>query len=442
MKKYLLLILILLSLALSVVIGVSAPSQETSKSLTVAKITPVDDAWRAALPRDPEAATQAYMARLSPAAIERSDAYFEGGYWLQWHNFALATAIALLLLWSKTLVHFRERLEKRIKNNWLLNALTVAYYTVLTTLLSMPLTVYQGFYREKHYGMSNMALGAWFGEQMMQLMLAVLFGAIAFATLYVALKRAPKTWWAWGAGLSVGFMTLMLLIAPTYIDPLFNKYTPITDAKIKDPIMSMMRANGVPTDNIYQFNASKQTTRISANVSGIFGSASVRLNDNLLNRTTLPEIKAVLGHELGHYVLNHIYKMLLAFAFILVIGFALVQWGMNASLARWGQTWQLKSVSDIGSLPLLMTLFAAYMTLATPLTNTMIRVNEVEADIFGLNASGEAMGFAEVNLSLTEYRKSNPSDLEEFLFFDHPSPRKRIYSAMRWRAEHMPAESK
>lgn len=439
MKKYLLLILILLSLALSLAIGMSAPTKETSTSLTVAKIAPVDDAWRAALPRDPEAATQAYMARLSPAAIQRSDSYFEGGYWLQWHNFALGTAIAILLLWSKTLLRFRERLEKRIKNNWLLNAFTAAYYIVLSTLLSMPLTIYEGFYREKQYGMSNLNLGAWFGEQLMQLMLGVLFGAVVIATLYVALKRAPKTWWMWGAGLSMGFMTIMLLISPTYIDPLFNQYTPITDTKIKDPIMSMMRANGVPTDNIYQFNASKQTTRISANVSGIFGSAAVRLNDNLLNRTTLPEIKAVLGHELGHYVLNHIYKSLLAFTFIILIGFALVQWGMTASLSRWGQTWEIKDLANIGSLPLLIALFGTYMLLATPMTNTTTRVQEVEADLYGLNTSREALGFAEVNLHLTEYRKSNPSDLEEFLFFTHPSPRKRIYSAMRWRAENMPA---
>lgn len=437
MAKKLLWLWLALALALAVLIGNLAPLSQGAASRVTAQIAPPDAAWQAALPRDPQAATAAYMARIAPATKARSDAYYEGGYWLQLWNFVAGLAVAAILLWSKVLQRFRAALEKRIRNTWFLNAGTAMLYIVLIFTLMLPLGVYQDFYREHLYGMSNLNFTAWLGEQMLMLALNAVIGGLVISVLYIALRRAPRTWWIWGSVLSVGFISIAMLLGPTYIDPLFNTYKPISDDKIKAPIMAMVRANGVPADNIYQFDASKQTNRVSANVSGIFGSAAVRLNDNLLKRTTLPEIKSVLGHELGHYSMNHVYKGLLSFGLILVIGFAFLKWTLDWSLARWGQRFGIRDHADVVGLPLVMALFSVYMFAATPLNNTLIRVQEIEADTFGLNASAEPIGTAEVDLKLTEYRKADPSDFEEFVFYDHPSPRKRIYSAMRWRAEHM-----
>jgi STE24 endopeptidase len=172
---------------------------------------------------------------------------------------------------------------------------------------------------------------------------------------------------------------------------------------------------------------------VSANVSGIFGSAAVRLNDNLLRRTSLPEIRAVMAHELGHYVLNHIYKMLAFFALILLAGFLFAQWAMQRLLARHGERLGLHGVADVASLPLLSAVFAVFMFLATPATNTLVRTQEVEADRFGLNLAREPHGVAEAVLKLTEYRKPDPGPIEEAVFFDHPSTRFRVHDAMRWR---------
>ena len=194
----------------------------------------------------------------------------------------------------------------------------------------------------------------------------------------------------------------------------------------------MAKADGVPVDNVYEFDASRQTTRVSANVSGIFGSAAVRLNDNLL-RTSLPEIRAVMGHELGHYVMNHVYKVIAQFALLYLAMFLLAQWSMNRLLARYGGRLGLQGVGDVASLPLLVAVFLVFMFLATPITNTLIRIQEIEADRFGLNLAREPRGEAEVDLKLTEYRKPDPGPIEEFIFFDHPSTRFRIHDAMRWR---------
>jgi STE24 endopeptidase len=222
------------------------------------------------------------------------------------------------------------------------------------------------------------------------------------------------------------------VIGPVLIDPLFNTYKPVQDPAIKDAVIAMAHADGVPADNVYEFDASRQTTRVSANVSGIFGSAQVRLNDNLL-RASLPEIRTVMGHELGHYVMNHIYKILAFLSLILLAGFALTAWGMRRALARWGERYGLAGIGDIASLPLLTAVFSVFIFLVTPVFNTLTRVQEIEADRFGLNLAREPLGEAEVDLKLTEYRKPDPGPIEEFIFFDHPSTRFRIHDAMRWR---------
>ena len=424
-------------LAIAAIIGITAPIADNAAARATALIAPVDDAWRAALPRDPTAATAAYMTRLTPATRARSDAYFEGGYWLTLWNFVAMVGACWLILSSRVLKRIGTTLEAtRLRH---ISGLLVAMaFVLLTWLLTAPLAVFQGFYREHAYGLANQSFTAWLGEQAIGIALSTLVGGLFLAGIWRVVRTAPRTWWIWGTGLALIFLVVGIMLGPVYIDPLFNTYKPLSDGPVKQAILSMARASGVPADNVYQMDSSKQSNRISANVSGIFGTAAVRLNDNLLRRTSLPEIKGVVGHELGHYVLNHIYKMLLAFGLIIAIGFAFLNWSLRAAVRRFGPRYGITELADSAALPLFVVLFSAYFFVMTPISNTQIRVDETEADIFGLNAAAEPNGFAEVDLKLTEYRKADPSDLEEFLFFDHPSPRKRIYSAMRWRAEHLP----
>jgi len=221
-------------------------------------------------------------------------------------------------------------------------------------------------------------------------------------------------------------------IAPVALDPLFNTYRPVTDPAIKAAVLAMARADDVPVDNVFEFDASQQTTRVSANVAGLLGTASVRLNDNLL-RTSLPEIRAVMGHELGHFVMNHLYKGLCEMALLTLAGFMFAQWAMGALLRRHGAGWGLQGTADVAALPLLLAVFSAFMLATLPISNTIVRTQEIEADRFGLNLAREPHGEAEVDLKLTEYRKPDPGPIEEFLFFDHPGTRHRIHDAMQWR---------
>jgi STE24 endopeptidase len=154
-----------------------------------------------------------------------------------------------------------------------------------------------------------------------------------------------------------------------------------------------------------------------------------------------PEILAVMAHEIGHYAMNHIPKMLVMFGGIILFGFLFVQWAMRHLLARCGARWRLDpsaGVADVASLPLLAALFGTYLFLATPLLNTITRTQEIEADLYGLNLAREPHGEAEVLLKLTEYRKAEHGPVEEFIFYTHPSTRTRIYNAMRWREQMQP----
>lgn len=198
----------------------------------------------------------------------------------------------------------------------------------------------------------------------------------------------------------------------------------------------MARANGIPATDVYEFDASRQSNRVSANVSGFARTLRISLNDNLLKRCTLPEIETTMGHEMGHYVLNHIYKGLALNGIVIVIGFAFLHWGLCFSLARWGDKWGIRGITDVAVLPLAMILFSLFFFVTTPVNNTITRTMEYEADIFGLNAAMQPDGEANVDLMLGEYRKLDPGPMEEFLFFDHPSGRTRITAAMRWKAEH------
>src|SRR4029450_10018799 len=224
-----------------------------------------------------------------------------------------------------------------------------------------------------------------------------------------------------------------------FIEPLFNTYDPLTKPEISQPILAMARANEIPVKQVFEVDASRQTTRVSANVSGFLGTTRIALNDNLLKQCTVPEIREVMAHEMGHYVLNHGAKLLNYLGIFVLVRFAFPQILFDCPVRRWGDKWGVRGIADPAGLPLLALIFSTLLFLATPLLNTMVRVTGREADAFGINAAREPDGMAEVALKLGAYRKLNPTPLEEFIFYDHPSGRARIRMAMDWKAANLPA---
>jgi STE24 endopeptidase len=388
---------------------------------------------------DPVAATDAYLATVSGEKRERSDAYFEGGYWLQLWDFLLGVAVNLLLLVTGLSRRMRELAERLVRFRAVRTFLYWVQYLLVTSFVLFPMTVYEGFLREHAYGLSNQTFPAWLGDQAKGLGLGLLLGGLFVTALYGVVRRLERSWAVWGAATMVGLLIFAALIGPVFIAPLFNTYTRLADPVVSERIQSVARAQGVDVQDIWVFDASRQTKRVSANVSGFAGTMRISLNDNLLNRCSLAEIEAVMAHEVGHYVLNHIYKTILFFAVVIVVGFAFLKWSFEKVRGGPGAGWGIRGAADPAGLPLALILLSCYFFVLTPLTNSWTRMEEAEADLFGINASGQPDGEARVDLMLGEYRKLDPSPLEEALFYDHPSGRSRILMAMRWKAEHLEA---
>jgi STE24 endopeptidase len=386
---------------------------------------------------DPEAATQAYLATLKGAARAKSDAYFEGGYWLPLWGTLIGLLIDFMILHRRLSTRFRDWAERTVKRPFLQSMLYALPYTAVGTLLILPWTIYQGFVREKQYDLMNQSFGGWLGEQAIGFGLSLVMSSLILAVIVAGIRKSPKRWWLWATGFSAAFIAFFVLITPIFITPLFNTYSELKPGPVRDRIVAMATANHVPAEHIYVFDQSKQTKRVSANVSGLGPTIRISLNDNLLNRTTVPETASVMGHELGHYVLGHTWVLIPVFSILFAIAFWFASLVVPAIIRRWGQGWGLTGPTDLAAIPVYAMAISVAMLLMTPLINTLIRTNESAADAFGLEAAREPDGFAKTALMLSEYRKIEPGPIEEMLFYDHPSGATRIRMAMAWKAKHL-----
>lgn len=425
----LLLVLAAFLLALAVLVPAHA------EALPGAELPPglvIPEAARPGPDFDVERATEAYLELLSPEQRARSDAYFEGGYWLQLWGLLYGFAVAAILLLGGLSQRMRDLGERWSRRPWLQVAIYAVLWMLANYALTLPLAIYEGFVREHAYGLATQGFGAWMGDRAKGLAISLVVMPWLVAAAYAALRRTGARWWLWVTGGAFAFMLFAATVAPVVIGPMFNDYQPLREGPAREAVLSLARANQVPTGQVVEVDASRQTTRISANVAGFAGTTRIALNDNLLERTSLPEIKAVLGHEMGHYVLNHVLRGLIYFT--LVLGFALwfVHVVFDRALARWGARLRLRGRADPAALPLAWAILSLFFFLATPLSNTITRQAEAEADLYGLNAAREPHGFAMVAMRLSTYRKIHPSPLEEVLFYDHPSGYQRVRSAMLW----------
>jgi len=386
---------------------------------------------------DVEAATRAYLATLQGAARAKSDAYFEGGYWLPLWGALIGILAYWLMLhfrWSAKWSGWASRVTKR---KWLQPALYSLPYTVVGALLTLPWAAYTGFFREHQYGMSNQSFMEWLKEGGIMLGVGIVIGAIFLTIIYAVIRKSPRRWWLWGTVATGALAAVMIVLAPVFIEPLLNKYTPMQTGPVRDEILRIAHEQNIPTNDVYVVDASKQTKRISANVAGLGPTIRIALNDNLLNRSNLAGIKAVMGHEMGHYKLHHVQKLLAYLMILSLVGFLITYWAVPKLLARYGDQWGVREVADPASAPVFMIVLALLGIPGGILFNSVIRHHESEADAFGLEAAREPDGFAMTAMQLSEYRKIEPAAWEELLFYDHPSGRTRVHMAMAWKAKHL-----
>ena len=245
-------------LCLQIGFAQAAPAVGQEPATAMPSVTKVPAAAEASPNFNAEAATDAYLAEMPAEARSKSDAYFEGGYWLLLWDFLYVVAVSLLLLnlrWSARMRDWSERVTRFKPVHTLVYW---AQYLVLTTILYFPITVYEGFTREWKYGLATQTFGSWMGDEFKGLLVGLVLGGILIIPLFGVGRKAPRTWWIWGAGVMTVFTAFVALIAPVFIFPLFNKVTILNDPKVTAPILSMARANGIPAHDVYQIDASNK----------------------------------------------------------------------------------------------------------------------------------------------------------------------------------------
>jgi len=384
---------------------------------------------------DPAAATAAYMATLSPAGHAKATAYTQGGHWLLLWGWLATVIAAWLIIRSGVLVRTEIALERKRPRLVLTSMALAAIYVAADFVLELPWQVYAAWWREKSYGLTSQPLAGWFGEQLIGLVITVVVTVLFVAALYALIRRAPRAWWLWAGGLAAVFLIILQVLGPVFIQPLFNTYTPAPPGTVRDTVVALAEKAGVPHDKIFIFNGSKQSNRYTANVSGLFGTARVAMSDVMFQKgADIAEVRGVVGHEMGHYKRGHVIWGTLAEALLAIAAFGLVQlafpWAAGVMGARVG------SIADPAGLPVIMAIAATLGLLATPVTNAITRIAEADADAFSLRVANEPDGLSKALVKTIEYRASSPSDLEEFLFYDHPSVEHRVRKAMEWKAAH------
>lgn len=314
------------------------------------------------------------------------------------------------------------------KRKFLVLWLYLAIFLVMDWLLSFPFDVYRNYYVELKYGFLNQSFMGWFGEDLLGLLLTVVIGIIPAFFLYYVIERFKKWWLVFSIG-AIPIMIFFIVIAPVVISPLYNKFEPLQDKQLETELLTMADKAGIQGSHVFQVDASKQSSKINAYVTGLFSTKRIVLFDTLIKGFTHDEIRFVMGHEMGHYVLNHIWLGLGSAWVLLVALLWIASRILPGIIHRFKGKFKFERLEDVASLPLILLCLIVMSFVIQPVNNGISRAMEHRADRFGMDisgVSGDVAATAFDKLSAYNLSDPNPSPIIEFWFYDHPAVQKRI----------------
>jgi STE24 endopeptidase len=384
---------------------------------------------------DAVSATNAYIDSLGTEALAQAAAYTAGNHWLILWSLLATVVSTSLIVRSGILVALSNKLSQRGAFN---RAFRVsAAFIVLSAIIELPWTIYTSWYRQTQYDMTTQPLGDFLGQSGLGLALSAVLMGLLLATFYVLIKKAGQLWWAWFGGITASLVATMMLLGPSLIQPLFNEYTPVPEGEVKEAIEALALEANIPTNRIFMYDGSRQSNNFTANVSGIGSSARIAISDIALKEANLDEVKAVTGHEIGHYVSGHIWWVVFLLSGEVVIAFLLADRLFKPVARVFGAD---ENIQNPASVPILILLVGVLLTLFEPINNSLTRMNEADADRYSLENVGLPDGLASALVKTAEYRDPRPGQLPELLFYTHPSVESRVRMAMEWKGEQLATE--
>ena len=304
----------------------------------------------------------------------------------------------------------------------------LALASVLLFIAHLPLTIYVGYVREHAYGLSTQRFSKFAGDELKGLAIGLVIGALFIWVPYLLLARSPTRWWLWTGALALPFFTLMLLIGPVYIAPLFNRFGPVKDKVLEGQVLAVAAQAGVEGARVFEVNKSVDTEKVNAYVTGIGKTKRIVLWDTLLSRLAPAETRFVVGHELGHYVLGHVWINIFVSWALTLLGLFAAHRTAGFVLARFGERLGFTRLADPASLPLLLLLLSLFSLLISPASLALSRYHERQADRFGLDLTRDnhAAATAFVKLQRQNLAVPRPGLLYKIFRASHPPIGERV----------------
>lgn len=378
---------------------------------------------------DPQAAATALVDSLGPATLAKAASYTVGNHWLLLWNLVVAGLVAWVIVRSALLDRLDARIERRGIN---VRAFTLGIvYFLVSSLLGLPWTLYANWWRESSYGRTSQPFADFLLQDAIGTLISTLLGALFFVGVYALIRRTGPRWWLWSGAFTAAAISAFMLAAPILIQPLFNDYKPVPPGEVRVALEEMAKRSGVPTDRLFVYDGSRQSNNFTANVAGLGGTARIAISDVAFKGASLEEVKAVTGHEIGHYVLGHVWRAIAIVSALAMVSFLLADRFFPRFARAFGSR---AALSDPRGLPVLLFMVSLFLFVAAPVMNGLNRMSEREADRYSLETVNLPDALATALVKTAEYRDPRPHLLQEILFYTHPAVEKRVLAAMQWKA--------
>ena len=363
-----------------------------------------------------------------PEPTAQALAYHRSGNVIWIFNTAWGLVVPAIFLWTGFSARMRDW-ARALGRTWFL---TVAIYwvifTVVSTLIDAPRVYYQSFVRQHAYGLSNQTLGKWASDQVASLGVTLVIGALVLWVPYLLLRKSPRRWWLYTSVLAVPFIITIVLVQPLWIDPLFNRFGPMKDRALETEILQLAGRAGIEGGRVFEVAKSEDTKALNAYVNGFGTTKRIVLWDTIIKALDRPQLMVVMGHEMGHYVLGHVWK-LMAILSVTILGLLYAVHRLSGALIeKYGGRFGFTTLGDVASVPLIVLLVGAISLLTDPLTLAVQRHYEHEADRFALEITRDnpAGASAFVIMQQENLVVPRPGRLYTWFRMSHPPVGERI----------------
>jgi len=370
-----------------------------------------------------------------PEPSEKALSYYRSGIVLWIVNILWGLLIPALFLFTGFSSRIRDW-AKRIGKWWFFTiGFYFAIFLIINFVIDLPLSYYQGFARQHAYGLSNQTLGKWFGDEIKGLLIGLVAGFLFLWIPYLLLKKSPRRWWLYTGLLAVPFIILMILVQPVWIDPLFNNFGPMKNKELEARILELSHRAGIEGGRVYEVDKSEDTNALNAYVTGFGATKRIVLWDTIIAKLDQDELLFVMGHEMGHYVLGHVWKSIIFFSLLIMATLYAIHRTAGWLIDKFHRRFGFTELSDVASLPLIILLFSVYFLIITPVALAFSRHNEHEADRFGLEITrnNHAAAMAFVKLQQENLGVPRPNVLIKLWQASHPPLGERIDFANQYR---------